>query len=57
MSMEMSMDCPVCGHGGPHPIMSYALTEDNQPVYYVLHCNKCEEVWEERMKTLKGGDC
>ena len=49
MTMTMTGPiCPQCGHDGSHPIMAYEMTEEGYPVLYVLHCNKCEEVWEER---------
>ncbi len=53
MSMTMSGPiCPQCGHDGPHPIMAYEKTKEGYPILNVLHCNKCEEVWEERLRHI-----
>ena len=53
MTMTMSGPlCPHCGHDGPHPIMAYEITEEGYPILNVLHCNKCEEVWEERLRHI-----
>ena len=46
MSWQVSgYECPDCGNLGPHPVLEYDWV-DCRISLMILHCNKCEHVWE-----------